>query len=41
MHGAALDEAQAVMEKIKKEVNAVQSFIGEITPSLGAHTGQG
>ncbi len=41
MHGAALDEAQAVMEKIKKEVNAVQSFIGEITPSLGAHTGHG
>jgi len=42
VHGDALEEAQYVMEKLKEaKLNIVESFIGQTTASMAAHTGPG
>lgn len=42
MHGDALEEAQYVMGKLKEaRLNIVESFIGQTTASMAAHTGPG
>ncbi|NLT96005.1 MAG: DegV family protein [Clostridia bacterium] len=42
MHGDALEEAQYIMEKLKEaKLNIVESFIGQTTASMAAHTGPG
>jgi DegV family protein with EDD domain len=42
MHGDALEEAHYVMDKLKEaQINIVESFIGQTTASMAAHTGPG
>ncbi|MBN1370447.1 MAG: DegV family protein [Anaerolineaceae bacterium] len=39
LHNAALEEAQALAERIKKEYNPAEMFISIVCPVLGVHTG--
>lgn len=39
LHNAALDEAQALAERVKQEYNPKELFISIVSPILGVHTG--
>ncbi len=39
LHNAAEDEAQAIVDKVKKEFSPEEIFISIVAPTLGAHTG--
>jgi len=41
LHNAALAEAQALAERVKKEYNPQEIFISIVSPVLGVHTGKG
>ena len=41
VHGNALEEAQALMERIKGEFTVVESFIAELGPVVATHAGPG
>lgn len=41
VHGQALDEAQALMEKLKQTLNIATSVIRPVSPVLAIHTGPG
>jgi len=40
-HASALGDAQELLEKAKKRLNPVETFIGELSPVIGTHTGPG
>lgn len=40
-HGAALEEAQELLERIKKHGNVGEVLIGHVSPVIGVHTGPG
>lgn len=40
-HGAALEEAQELMDRIKKLGNVGELLIGHVSPVIGVHTGPG
>ena len=39
LHNAALEEAQALAERVKQEYNPKELFISIVSPILGVHTG--
>ncbi|HNW86247.1 MAG TPA: DegV family protein [Candidatus Limiplasma sp.] len=41
VHGQALEDAQALMEKLKQTLNVASSFICPVSPVLAIHTGPG
>lgn len=41
IHGGAEEEAKSLMDSIKKLYNIKESFIAQISPALGVHTGAG
>ncbi len=41
IHGGAEEEAKLLMESVKKLLNVKESFISQISPALGVHTGPG
>lgn len=41
IHGAALNEATQLLEKLKGSLNIVDSFISSVSPALAIHTGPG
>lgn len=41
VHGAAPDEAQALFEEIKAQLNPVEITLGEVSAIIGVHTGPG
>ncbi|MBI4282723.1 MAG: DegV family protein [Chloroflexi bacterium] len=41
MHALALDDAQALKERLLSELNCVEALVSEFTPVMGAHTGPG
>jgi len=41
VHAAALEEAQALLEKLQERVRPLQVVVNEITPVLGVHGGPG
>jgi len=41
MHGASLNEAKEMIQKVKKEINTKEVFTGQIGPVMGVHTGPG
>jgi DegV family protein with EDD domain len=41
MHGSVQDEAQKLLAKLKDSLNAAESFLVQVTPVLGVHTGPG
>ena len=41
VHGMALEDAQALMEKLKQTLNIAQSMIRPVSPVLAVHTGPG
>ena len=42
MHGGAAEEAQALIEEVKKKIpQGVIEVRGQISPALGVHTGPG
>jgi fatty acid kinase fatty acid binding subunit len=41
IHAAALEGAQALIERIASETKVVERFVLEVTPVLGVHTGPG
>ena len=41
VHGQALEEAQTLMERLKRTLNIVDSFISPVSPVLAIHTGRG
>ena len=41
VHGQALEDAQGLMEKLKKTLNIATSFIRPVSPVLAIHTGPG
>ncbi len=41
VHGAAPVEANQVLERMKKSLNVVDSFISSVSPALAVHTGPG
>ena len=41
IHGGALEEAQEMYSKLKGIGNVVESYISQISPALGVHTGPG
>jgi DegV family protein with EDD domain len=41
VHGQALDDAQALMEKLKQTLNIQKSWICPVSPVLAVHTGPG
>ncbi|QOR34902.1 DegV family protein [Clostridium sp. 'deep sea'] len=41
IHGGALEEAQEMHSKLKDIGNVVESYISQISPALGVHTGPG
>ncbi len=41
VHGRAQQEAQALLERLKSEMNIVESFIAPVSPVLAIHTGPG
>lgn len=40
-HGAALEEAQELLERIKKHGNVGEILLGHVSPVIGVHTGPG
>jgi DegV family protein with EDD domain len=40
-HAAVPDEAEALLEALRKEIDCAESIITEFTPLMGAHTGPG
>jgi DegV family protein with EDD domain len=41
IHAAAEDEARSLVESISQRAEVVESFVSEVTPVIGAHTGPG
>ncbi len=41
VHGHALDEAQALLERLKQVLNVASSLIAPVSPVLAIHTGRG
>ena len=41
MHALALDDAQALKERLLSEFNCVEALVSEFTPVMGTHTGPG
>ena len=41
VHGQALEDAQALMERLKQVLNIATSFIRPVSPVLAIHTGPG
>ena len=41
MHGGALEEAKKLLDQVKSIPNVLTTYFGEISPSLGVHTGPG
>ncbi|MCK9909817.1 DegV family protein, partial [Microbacteriaceae bacterium K1510] len=41
LHGAAPVEAAALLEQVKQEFNVTESYLTEIGPVIGTHTGPG
>ena len=41
VHGQALEDAQALMDKLKQTLNIAQSMIRSVSPVLAVHTGPG
>ena len=41
VHGQALEDAQALLEKLKQTLNIASSFIRPVSPVLAVHTGPG
>ncbi|WP_027632536.1 DegV family protein [Clostridium hydrogeniformans] len=41
MHGGAFEEAKKLLEQVKNLPNVLTTYFGEISPSLGVHTGPG
>lgn len=41
MHGAAYEEGSKLLLKLKQALNVVDSFLVQVTPVLGVHTGPG
>ena len=41
LHNAALEEAQALAERVRVEYNPAELFISIVSPVLGVHTGKG
>jgi fatty acid-binding protein DegV len=41
MHAAAREEAEKLKEMVEARLTCVESFISELSPALGVHTGPG
>lgn len=41
MHGAVYEEGQKLLQKLKQALNAIDTFLVQVTPVLGVHTGPG
>ncbi len=41
VHGAALEEANQLLEKLKNKLNVISSYISPVSPALAIHTGPG
>ena len=41
VHGSSLPEANALLEEVRKIATVCESFVTQVSPALGIHTGPG